>query len=144
MQSINNLIVLEVKKWIGTPFHQQGRQIGVGCDCIGLIIGVAKSIRSLSLTGKSWEECDKTTYDCMTESALLIDLLPIHFKVVKSSFKVGNILLIEISQKQYHACIVTSVKPTKIIHSCGALGKVVEHKIIPQWLDKIRMIYRFQ
>jgi hypothetical protein len=143
MQSISNQIVLEAQKWLGTPFHQQGRQINAGCDCVGLIIGIAKSINSLSITGDSWDECDEISYDCMADSSLLIDLLPKHFNVVEGPFDVGDILVIEMVEKQYHVCIVTSTLPVKVIHSCSAVGKVIEHKIIPQWLNNIKMILRF-
>ncbi len=143
MQSISDQIVLEAKKWIGTPFHQQGRQISAGCDCIGLIIGIAKSIGSISLTGKSWDECDQKSYDCMMESSLLIDLLPNHFRLIEDSFDVGNILLIEIAKKQYHVCVVISQDPIRIIHACSSSGAAVEHKIVPNWLNNIRMVFKF-
>ena len=32
--------VAEAEKWIGTPYRHQAAEIGVGCDCLGLIRGV--------------------------------------------------------------------------------------------------------
>jgi NlpC/P60 family putative phage cell wall peptidase len=33
-------IVSEAMTWLGTPYRHQGRRRGVGCDCLGLIMGV--------------------------------------------------------------------------------------------------------
>ena len=33
-------LVLEARKWIGTPYRHQASLIGVGCDCLGLVRGV--------------------------------------------------------------------------------------------------------
>ncbi|MDJ1305823.1 MAG: hypothetical protein MRQ09_06330 [Candidatus Midichloria sp.] len=40
-----NQIISEAKSWLHTPFHPQARIKSVGCDCIGLIIGVAQKLK---------------------------------------------------------------------------------------------------
>jgi NlpC/P60 family putative phage cell wall peptidase len=37
-------IVAEAEAWLGTPFHWQASLKGVGCDCKGLIWGVAREL----------------------------------------------------------------------------------------------------
>lgn len=37
-------IITEALTWIGTPYRHQGRRKGVGCDCLGLLIGVWEAI----------------------------------------------------------------------------------------------------
>lgn len=49
-------IISEAKTWLGTDFHHQRRvKISInhcgGCDCIGLIIGVATALNLRSKTG---------------------------------------------------------------------------------------------
>lgn len=39
-----NIVIEETRKWIDTPFREKGRTCGIGCDCIGLIIGVANNL----------------------------------------------------------------------------------------------------
>jgi NlpC/P60 family putative phage cell wall peptidase len=39
-----DLVVAEARSWIGTPFHWQASVKGVGCDCKGLISGVARAL----------------------------------------------------------------------------------------------------
>lgn len=38
--SMADRVVTEAMSWIGTPYRHQGRRKGVGCDCIGLVLGV--------------------------------------------------------------------------------------------------------
>lgn len=33
-------VVAEALTWLGTPYRHQGRRRGVGCDCLGLIVGI--------------------------------------------------------------------------------------------------------
>ncbi len=35
-----DLIVAEARSWIGTPYRHQASLKGVGCDCLGLVLGV--------------------------------------------------------------------------------------------------------
>ena len=37
-----NDIVTEARTWVRTPYHHQARLKGVGVDCAGLVIGVAR------------------------------------------------------------------------------------------------------
>lgn len=44
MKAISEVIVAEARQWIGTPFVWGQSQKGVGCDCKGLVQGVAREI----------------------------------------------------------------------------------------------------
>lgn len=37
-------VIAEARQWIGTPYRHQGRARGVGCDCLGLVLGVWKAL----------------------------------------------------------------------------------------------------
>lgn len=37
-------VVAIARTWIGTPFRHQGRVKGVGVDCIGLAVGIAREL----------------------------------------------------------------------------------------------------
>lgn len=37
-------VVAEARAWLGTPFHWQASLKGVGCDCKGLVAGVAREL----------------------------------------------------------------------------------------------------
>ena len=36
--------VAEALSWAGTPYRHQGRRKGVGCDCLGLVLGVWNAV----------------------------------------------------------------------------------------------------
>jgi cell wall-associated NlpC family hydrolase len=139
MSEICNLILSEAKQWLGTPFHQQGRQKKYGCDCLGLIIGVAKSIGAKSITNQSWEVCDVQTYDCFDSSYLLPQIIPKHFPQVTSHSNVGDIILFKVTDKQYHLAIQS--ESNKIIHACSVFQKVIENRIPSNWL--IKQVFRY-
>jgi NlpC/P60 family putative phage cell wall peptidase len=44
-------ICAEALTWLGTPFHDQAALKGVGADCAGLVLGVAKA---LGLVAPAW------------------------------------------------------------------------------------------
>jgi cell wall-associated NlpC family hydrolase len=37
-------IVTAARSWLGTPYRHQHRERGVGVDCAGLVIGVARQL----------------------------------------------------------------------------------------------------
>lgn len=37
-------VIAAARGWLDTPFHHQGRLKGVGVDCIGLVVGVAREL----------------------------------------------------------------------------------------------------
>jgi NlpC/P60 family putative phage cell wall peptidase len=37
-------IVAAARGWIGTPYRHQGQLKGVGCDCLGMILGVWREV----------------------------------------------------------------------------------------------------
>lgn len=43
-RSIPEMIVAEAAGWLGTPYRHQGMRKGVGCDCLGLVLGVWQAV----------------------------------------------------------------------------------------------------
>jgi len=41
---IAEAVVKEALSWVGTPYRHQGSRKGVGCDCLGLVMGVWRAI----------------------------------------------------------------------------------------------------
>lgn len=37
-------VLAEARRWIGTPYRHQGSRLGVGCDCLGLLRGIWRSL----------------------------------------------------------------------------------------------------
>jgi NlpC/P60 family putative phage cell wall peptidase len=43
-ETVSEAVVREALTWLGTPYRHQGRRKGVGCDCLGLVLGVWRGI----------------------------------------------------------------------------------------------------
>ena len=41
---VADAVVVEALTWLGTPYRHQGRRKGVGCDCLGLVLGVWRTV----------------------------------------------------------------------------------------------------
>ena len=39
-RALGAAIVAAAEAWIGTPYRHQGMRRGVGCDCLGLVLGI--------------------------------------------------------------------------------------------------------
>lgn len=37
-------IVIEARRWIGTPFRHRGHHLGRACDCVGIVRGIADAL----------------------------------------------------------------------------------------------------
>lgn len=37
-------VVIEARRWIGTPYRHQQSVLGVGCDCLGLLRGIWRAL----------------------------------------------------------------------------------------------------
>ena len=43
-ESVADAVVGEALSWLGTPYRHQGLHKGVGCDCIGLVLGIWRAV----------------------------------------------------------------------------------------------------
>ena len=117
------------RKYIGTPFHQQGRIIGVGIDCIGLIISVANDLNISSKNGNSITSYDTHIYNVEKPNAsLLISTLDKHF--IQKDGKPSDGDIIAFIRPDMHVHIGIATGEDKFIHSCMIRGSVIEERII--------------
>ena len=42
--AVADAVVAEALSWLGTPYRHQGFRKGVGCDCLGLVLGVWRAV----------------------------------------------------------------------------------------------------
>lgn len=147
---MNNKIIEEALGWVGTRFKHQGRlkksehHYG-GCDCLGLVIGVAKSLGIKSLTGEFLESLDNPIYPKLLNSNILLDSFNKILKQVEIiDLQVGDIILVKVNNWPQHLAIISSLSPNiKIIHSYIQVRKVIEQHLPEEWLKKIIAVYRF-
>jgi cell wall-associated NlpC family hydrolase len=132
-------IITEARNWVGTKFHHQGRIKQVGCDCLGLIIGVGAALSLRSKTGKLLIDVDIPGYLRRPSGIELKQALALHLDEV-AELNPGNILLLNFANNSQHLAIYTG---TSIIHADANIKKVVEHLLDEQWHGKLAAKYNF-
>lgn len=125
-------IIAEARKWLDTPFHHQGRVLGHGVDCYGVIEMVA---RAFNLPTPS------VNYARIPDEAMLTGFLDQYAE--RSSLNIaqpGDIVVILFMKKMRHLAILTDIG---LLHAYEPAGKVVEHSADEKWRRMFRRAYRF-
>lgn len=135
--SLGEQIILEARSWIGTKFIHQAANKNIGCDCIGLVVGVLKNI------GLEIPPDYNTNYPEIPDGKSLEAKLDRNLKIKNfADVSAGDIFLMKFKEQPQHVGFI-SVNHGKlsVIHSYKNIGKVVEHRLNPYWQSKILKIY---
>lgn len=168
-RTLNTRIVAEARTWIGTRFHHQGRvkKTGAhqgGCDCIGLVLGVAAALDLHSpRTGRKLIESDRADYGREPDGFMFRATLEEHFiPVPVEEIQPGNLVLMRFRDRPQHVgfvsnygrCSVLGVRCSGdhqapntehrlpitslgLIHCYAAARGVVEHRLDNVWRERI-------
>lgn len=136
-QDLRHKIVAAARECVGTKFHHQGRKIGVGIDCIGVIVHVAT--RCGNLTGGY----DRTNYGRHpTDDTLHRELLRAGLREISAEDAgIGDVLGLRLHSRLGHAAVIT---PVGMVHAWFGCKSTVEHEIMPRWRKRIVRYYRFR
>ena len=110
-------IVAEARTWLGTPFLWQASVKGRGCDCKGLVTGVA---RALDLPGADSLHARMAAYHNV-DTRVLIEGLRANMDKVDQA-EPGDVLLLKMRGQPVHLGILGY---EEIIHTYGAGPKQV-------------------
>ena len=135
---MRELIVAEAREYLGTKFQHQARLKGIGCDCAGLIVGVAKT---LGLTA-----FDLLGYAPIPDGATLKKSCQENMREIPlAEIKAGDVLLFRFQAEPTHLAIVADYPAGgfSIIHSYAPSRKVVEARLDDVWIKRIVAAYRF-
>lgn len=118
-----NQIISEAKTWIGTPFHYHARIKGVGCDCVGLIIGVSEALGIQCL-----DQLLLPNYDVYKDKDYLLECMYSNFK--SGSKTKGAIAVVGSKDRGWHIGLLNTIVGNKFtwIHSCMITGMVTEKR----------------
>ena len=129
-----NDVVREAREWVGTPFHWQASLKGVGCDCKGLVWGVA---RSLGLPEAESVYAKVADYQ-IVEPRRLLEGMRSTFRRV-SDLAMGRVVVIEMGGRLQHLGIVT---PQTLIHcTLRPPQQVVETPLTQAWRRRIASVW---
>lgn len=127
-------ILAEARAWLGTPFRHQGRCQGVGVDCIGLIVGVARRF--------GLSDHNRTDYPRQPDGRSLEAALEAHLRRLgPGEMRPADVLLMRIRRLPQHVGILA--ERGTIIHAHSAAGRVVEMRLNERWWERVLAAYRF-
>jgi len=125
--------------YLGTPFHHQARVRGVGVDCVGLVICVA---RELGIIAPQW---DVTGYARQPDGSQLMhhlsdQLLP----VTRAEMRPGDVVCVAFARHPQHVGVVGDYVHggLSLIHADGQRGQVLETRLL--FSEAMRFVAAFR
>lgn len=148
---MHNIIIPQAKTWLGTNFHHQGRvkrtkNHNGGCDCLGLIMGVASELGLRSRTGLPLVKYDQSAYPELPIGNMLQDNLAEHLLDIGqdvAQVRSGDVGLFCFAKNPQHVAIFNRADELSIIHAYSVVGKVCEHRYDTKWSGRLVRIFRF-
>ena len=133
-------VMREARSWKDTPFHHQGRLKGVGADCAGLILGVA---RALGLPSADMEGYGRIANGRHLRAHCNSSMDPIAIETVRP----GDVLLLKGERFPQHLAFVVDgagIRGLGLVHSFEQADKCIEHGLTQEWHDKTVQAYRLR
>lgn len=132
-------IVAAARGWLGTPYRHRASTPGAGCDCLGLLRGVWRTLYGSEPVAVPAYRADwrgdghPEALRAAAERFLIVETGPVAAGQVVL-FRLGGL------SEPRHCGIMVS--PTRFIHAQEHLG-VVEANMTPGWARRISGRYRF-
>lgn len=136
-------VVAEALSWLKTPYQHQAHLKGVGCDCGGLIGGVAVA---LGIVPADWWDttfAPHAGYARQPHGTSLLDVLDTFMpRIDPADAQPGDVIAMRFRRDPQHVAIMT---PHGMVHalSSGAGAAVAEHCIDEKWRKRITHAYVF-
>ena len=138
--AVADAVVAEALSWLGTPYRHQGFRKGVGCDCIGLVLGVWRAVYGVEpeLPGPyapDWAEAGG--------EERFLTAVRRHFPEKPADERAAGDLLLFRWRSHLpakHAGIV--VGPDRFVHAYEGMA-VSLSALAPQWRKRIAGVFAF-
>jgi NlpC/P60 family putative phage cell wall peptidase len=134
-------VVVEARSWVGTPYHDHAALKGVGCDCLGLMVGLYRNLIGplpIEIPPYRGDWADAQTGDLLIEAGRKL------FTTRKSSdsYQAADILVFRLRPDlaAKHLALVSG--PDTMIHAYERAG-VVEATLAPWWRRRIAATFQF-
>lgn len=137
-------VVAEAREWIGTPWHHQASVKGIGCDCIGLEVGVGELL-SMPLAAKWKLDVRFRNYGKLPLPGPLIESCDEYMdEIPVAQAGLGDVLLLTMLVDPMHFGIVSRLEPMYMIHAYEPAGEVVEQIVDAKWQRRILKAFRMR
>ena len=131
-------VVEEARRWIGTPYRHRASCCGAGADCLGLVRGVWRA-----LLGAEPETLPPYSPHWQGEQACLVDGMARHFhRIDPEHRRPGDVLVFRpVPGGAARHCAILS-GPDRIIHAYWGRS-VAETAFLPWWRRRVCAAFRF-
>ena len=133
-------ILEECRSWIGTPYRHQGSRKGVGCDCLGLVMGVWHAVYGSQPEqpgpyAPDWAEAGG-------QDRLLSAACRHCRQKERDAMSAGDLLLFRWRPHlpAKHAGIL--IEPGRFIHAYQG-NAVTVSALVPQWRNRLAGVFAF-
>lgn len=133
---MQNEFIAECRRWLDTPFHHQGRALGVGVDCAGVIVMAGRAA--------GVPVVDDLTYDHAPNARRLRAMLaaqPGLHSCALNDEQPGDLLLMREAVDATHLAVQTG--PDSILHAYAPARRVIEGPLSNEGRARIVARYRF-
>lgn len=143
MSATGPAIVAEAKRWVGVPWHHQA-SIKAGCDCIGLVVGVADSLGMPEAA--AWRADTRFRgYGPTPVPEKLLEACDVYLdRIAVVAATLGDILLFAFQRDPMHFGIISATDPVYVIHAYQPRDKVVENSLTGPWPRRVIGAYRYR
>lgn len=122
-------VVACARTWLGTPFHHAERQKGLGVDCAGLLIGVAREL------GLVAPEFDLPAYAPTPDGHTMLEWCDLHMtRVSQEAMQPGDVVVLITDVHPQHLGILGDYRHggLSLIHAANntGIGWVVETRLM--------------
>lgn len=119
-------VVSCARSMLGTPYHHQARLPGIGLDCIGLVICVA---RQCGLVPSNFEI---PTYSRMPDGRLMPQAGEYMTSIAQSEMQIADVVVLALDTEPQHFGILADYRHGgfSIIHAANDAGKVIETRLM--------------
>lgn len=138
---MNQLMIDAASECLGTPFRHQGRVVGLGQDCAGVL---AYCLDKLGLPYTDQHGYARTPFDGMLEKSLAAQ--PSLRQIPVAEADGGDVLLMRMKRAPQHIAIHAGLVRGHIyiIHGSEEHGKVAHHRLDDLWRARVVRAYRVE
>ena len=129
-------ILAAAREAVGTPFRHQGRTVGTGLDCAGLLAHVAQSVGETPVDVQGYPRHPDGNL------AAALDMQPFLVRV-RTAPQAGDFLLFHY-EDDAHPGHLGICAGANLIHAWAHARKVAEHEFTLEWRRRMVRVYRFR
>ncbi|WP_438990432.1 NlpC/P60 family protein [Lentibacter sp.] len=143
MSEIAKEVLTEARAWIGTPYHHQASQKGVGTDCLGLLRGVWRRVygaepEAVPAYTPDWSEPQREER-LWAAAARHLRAVPL------AEAEAGDVLLFRMrsdAMAKHLGILSASGAAPRFIHAYSGHA-VLESPLTPPWQRRVAALFRF-